>query len=134
MKVFIAILLISHLSFAQAKKLYEYRAKKDVAFSKLLKSGIKKVLLIDEKCIVCEALLDVNFITNSKKVIIGVINRPSFRWMAKLSRKYPDLKIYDLNDLGLKVSDGTPQLYTFDELGKVVGRVYGKTKILKEFI
>jgi hypothetical protein len=132
MRVLGTLILFCSCRGLLAVSLYEFKSKKSVDFTSLLKRDVKNVLLIDEKCIVCEGLLAHNSVVRDPKLIIGVVNEPSFRWLAKISMKYNISKLYDLKPLKLDLTDGTPQMYFYDKTGKALGKVYGKSNILKK--
>lgn len=134
MKVLALIVILFQFNgMAKEITLYDYKAKKNVDFTKLLESGKKSVLLIDEKCAICEELLANIKVKIKEDFILAATNEPSFKWLAKLSMRYNVSQLFDINSLKLDFSEGTPQLYIFDKNGKLKSRVYGKSNILKTF-
>lgn len=133
LKCITILVFFAHAPFTKGAELYDFRSKKTVEFTSLLEKSTNYVLLIDEKCNVCESLLSHKVILKKQKLIIGVVNEPSFKWLAKLSMRYDLKKVYDLKSLGVDYKKGTPQLFSYDSDGKLLSEVYGKSNILKQF-
>ena len=129
-KIFVAVFLCSSLYAKGAQKqVFSYDEKKIVKLTEVAKEKKNYIILIDENCSACEALIArfKPFINSS--VILGVINEPSFKWRAKLKRQGFENMVYNIKTLDFDYKEGTPQLYIVDENGSLISRTYGKSNI-----
>lgn len=88
------------------------------------------VLMIDETCSVCEDLLRRIPRKKMKKLKIGLLKRPSFRWLAKKRLKFPKANFYQVGSLELPVKV-FPTLFMVDSRGVSTSVYQGRSAIFK---
>ena len=121
---------ITGFTFAAEVHVYDYNLKRNVRFSGLL-TRTSRVLVIKEDCSACESLLKKIPTKKRNGLIFGILEEPSFKWIAKLKKVYPTLTLHNIDSLELNIENISPALLIFGPTGKLKETAYGQRNTLR---